>query len=108
MAERYVPLSEVKALLEREEQKRGELTYEQKLSLEHARKFSRFTEEGIRKLLHDLRQNPKVDEAMAVRIADLAPQHADDLRALFAKSRMNLDEGELQKILETVVKYLAA
>ncbi len=107
MEDRLVTLTEVKDLLEKAETERGELTYEQKLALEHARRFARFTAENLAKLMGDLRQNPKIDYTMAVRIADLAPNHPDDVRALFAKARVNIDDAELQKILETVAKYAA-
>jgi DNA-directed RNA polymerase subunit F len=108
MEERVVTLTEVKEMLEKAEADRGELTYEQKLALEHARRFARFTPENLQKLLAELKQNPKVDTLMAVRIADMAPMHADDVRALFAKARTNLDESEVQKVLESVRKYLAS
>lgn len=106
--ERQVTLAEVKELLEKAEQSRGELTYEQKLALEHARRFARFSAADARKLLEELTQNPKVDAATAIRIVDVAPAHPDDVRALFAKARVNLDESELQKILESVQKYRSA
>lgn len=106
--DRLVALAEVKELLEKAEADRGELSYEQKLALEHARRFAQFTPENLKKLVAEIVANPKIDAASAARIADLAPSHPDDLRALFAKSRTNFDESELQKILESVQKYLSA
>jgi DNA-directed RNA polymerase subunit F len=108
MAERLVTLSEVKELLEKAEADRGELTYEQKLALEHARRFGRFTPARLKTLLTELQTNPKVDLANAIRIADTTPTHSDDVRAIFAKARANLDDAEVQKILESVQKYLQA
>jgi len=103
--ERVVTLTEVKEMLEKAEADRGELSYEQKLALEHARRFARFTPENLEKLIAELKQNPKIDGLMAVRVADMAPAHADDVRALFAKARTNLDESEVQKVIETVRRY---
>jgi len=108
MEERVATLTDVKEMLEKAEAERGELTYEQKLALEHARRFARFTPENLQKLIAELKQNPKVDHLMAVRVADMAPTHIDDVRALFAKARTNLDESEVQKVLETVRRYLAS
>jgi DNA-directed RNA polymerase subunit F len=108
MAERLITLSEVKELLEKAETERGELSYEQKLALEHARRFGRFTGANAKKLMDELMQNPKVDLANAIRIVDLVPTHADDVRAIFSKSRANLDDAEVQKILESAQKYLQA
>lgn len=108
MTERWVSLAEIKEMLEKAEGERGELSYEQKLSLEHSRKFARFSGPDAKKLLAELTANSKIDHTMAIRILDLAPRHVDDLRALLAKTRVNLDEGELQKVLESVAKYAAA
>lgn len=106
--ERTVPLADVKELLEKAEASRGELTYEQKLALEHARRFARFSSANAKKLIDELMQNPKVDLLNAIRVADVAPAHADDLRAVFSKARVTLDDSEIQKILESVQKYASA
>ena|ERR1041385_4016651 len=106
--ERMVPLAVVKELLEKAEADRGELSYEQKLALEHARRFARMSAANAQKLIDEVTQNPKVDAGNAIRIADMVPTHADDVRALFAKSRTNLDDSEIQKILESVQKYATA
>lgn len=105
--ERYVTLPEVKELLEKAEADREELSYEQKLALEHARRFARFTAADAKKLVDGLREIDKIDPVMAIRIVDMAPTHEDDVKALFAKSRISLDDSEVQKVLETVAKYLA-
>lgn len=107
-SERLVTLAEVKELLEKAETNRGELTYEQKLALEHARRFAVYTNEAVHKLLSDLAGNPKIDLPTAIRIADVAPKHPDDVRALFSKARVTLDDAEVQKILESVQKYATA
>lgn len=106
--ERLVPLADVKELLEKAEAARGELSYEQKLALEHARRFAKLSAEKATTLVQELMQNPKIEYGMAVRVADLAPTNIDDVRALFSKSRANLDEAEIQKILESVSKYTRA
>lgn len=106
--ERVVPLAEVKELLEKAEASRGELTYEQKLALEHARRFARFTAARAKQLIDELMQNPKVDLVNAIRVADISPAHPDDVRAVFSKARVTLDDSEIQKILESVQKYASA
>lgn len=103
--ERLVTLSEVKEMLEKAETERGELTYEQKLALEHAKRFAKFTAANLKKLFDELEANPKIDRALAIRIADQAPSHLDDVRAITAKTRVNLDDAEVQKVLESVLKY---
>lgn len=106
---RPVTLAEVKALLERERERRTEeeLTYEQKLSLDHATLFARLSLEQARELADKLRgTSPKMNETHVVKIVDLAPLHPDDVRAIFAKDRIQLDQGEIDKIIELVRGYL--
>ena len=105
--EKMTSLADVKELLEKAETDRGELSYEQKLALEHARRFARMSAAEAKKLIEEVMQNPKVDYSNAVRIADMCPSHPDDVRALFAKTRANLDESEIQKVLESVQKYVS-
>ena len=105
---RPVTLSEVKALLEREREARSDedFTYEQRLAYDHATHFSRLPLEQARELHGKLRENPKVTEAHAVKIIDLAPSHADDVRAIFAKDRVQLEKEEIDRIIELVRGYL--
>jgi DNA-directed RNA polymerase subunit F len=91
-------------LLERQEQ--GELTAEQKLALEHSQKFARVDSKKSRKLVKELLELGFVSEPNAVKIADMMPDHSDDVRALFAKERANLDKKDIEKILSVVGKYL--
>lgn len=105
--EKMTTLADVKELLEKAEGERGELTYEQKLALEHARRFARMPAANAKKLIEEVMQNPKIDYTNAVRLADMCPNHADDVRALFSKTRATLDESEIQKVLEIVQKYVS-
>jgi DNA-directed RNA polymerase subunit F len=98
-------LAEVKdILLERQEQ--GELTAEQKLALEHSQKFARSDSKKARKLMKELMELGFVSEVNAAKIADVMPDHPDDVRVLFAKERANLDKKDIEKILSIVEKYL--
>ncbi|HVL48711.1 MAG TPA: RNA polymerase Rpb4 family protein [Candidatus Thermoplasmatota archaeon] len=107
---RFVPLAEVKALLERENEARGEvegLAYEQKLSLEHATIFARAEADKNAELMAKLMDiGGKVTPFHAYKIADLAPKHEDDVRAIFAKDRIAPEPSEIEKILEIVRAYM--
>jgi DNA-directed RNA polymerase subunit F len=105
---RLVTLAEVKEWLEESERQRGELSYEQKLALDHARTFAtRLTAAQSRDLVARLTKvSPRVTEAHAVKIADLLPTHADDVRVVFAKERFQLEKDEMDKILEAVQAFL--
>lgn len=108
-----VSLAEVKAMLEKAQKDRAagnvELTYEQKIALEHARRFSRVTPAVAKKIVAGVREAmPDVEEKFAVRVADLLPQHADDVRAIFQKSRHELSDGEVEKVLAIVDEHYTA
>ena len=102
---RLVTLAEVKSMLTRAQIEREELTYEQKLALEHSLRFSRLSVDETEKLVADLKGLDYLTEAYAYKIADLCPTHADDIKAIFAKSRTTVGDAEVQAIIDTVLKY---
>ena len=106
-------LAEVKTMLEKAQKDRLaaniELTYEQKIALEHARRFSRVSATIAKKIIAGVRETmPEVEEKFAVRVADLLPQHADDVRPIFQKSRHELTDGEVAKVLAIVDEHYTA
>lgn len=105
---RTATLAEVREWLEEQQRVRGELSYEQKLALEHAKVFgTRLSAARSRELVERLRElGERVTEVHAAKIADLLPTHADDVRVIFAKERYTLEKDEIDKILEAVQAYL--
>jgi DNA-directed RNA polymerase subunit F len=99
-----VPLSTVKRLLTEEAGHRT-LPREATLALQHAELFARLSEEDAQKLIAELRTLPFVDASLAVKIADILPQYPEEVRLLFSKERVLLDEAQLTRLLETVAKY---
>ncbi len=102
---KVVTLAEVKDILT-ERQESGELTAEQKLSLEHAQKFSRVDSKKSKKLVKELMELGFVSEVNAAKIADLLPSNADDVRLIFSKERASVEKKDIEKILSIVQKYL--
>ncbi|MBI0582918.1 MAG: hypothetical protein ISF22_01685 [Methanomassiliicoccus sp.] len=103
--ERYVPLSEVKQLLEEAEGGR-ELSPDQKLALDHSQKVAKLEPEEARKLQAELGKLGFVSDALCAKIADILPTHGDDVRVLFSKERMVLEKKNIEQILSIVEKYL--
>ena len=102
-----VTLSEVKDLLVKEQTSRTDLSYEQKLALDHADHFVKLTPDKSRELVAKLMEiGGKVNEYYAYRFADILPTHADDVRAVFARERSQPDDAEIEKILAAVRDYL--
>jgi DNA-directed RNA polymerase subunit F len=106
---RLVPLAEVKAMLEDSQKSRAELTYEQKIALEHAKRFARITPAVAKKIVQAVQKGlPGVEEKFAVRVADLLPQHPDDVRAIFQKSRHEVTEADVTAIIGIVDEHYTA
>ena len=99
-----VPLARVKELLA-EEATRRTLPREAALALQHAEMFARLTTEATEKLIAELRTMPFVDAAVAVKIADTLPQYPEEIRLLFSKERVGLDEEQVARLLEIVAHH---
>jgi len=103
--EGFVTLPEVKEILEGESKAR-ELSTEQKYSLEHSQRFARLDDKKARKLVAELVSEIEgLNETIAIKIADLMPKDAEDLRILFAKERAGAQKKDIEKILAIVEKY---
>lgn len=104
LGERHLSIPEVHELLLKEQEKR-ELTYEQKLVLQHCELLQRFDKRTAEKLVGELEKIERVTGPLAHKVAELLPDHPDDVRAIFSKERFTLDEKTIQSILATVLKY---
>ncbi|MBU0686030.1 MAG: RNA polymerase Rpb4 family protein [Thermoplasmatota archaeon] len=102
---KMVTLAEVKDILS-ERQNNGEPTAEQKLALDHAQKFSRVDSKKAKKLVKELTELGFVSEVNAVKIADILPSTADDVRLVFSKERASVEKKDIEKVLSVVEKYL--
>lgn len=99
-----VALSHVKRMLS-EEAARRVLPREALLAQAHADTFAKLTPEATEKLIAELRALPHVDAAMAVKLADLLPQYPEEVRLLYAKERVLLDESQLTRLLEILAQH---
>jgi len=102
---KLVSLSEVKNILKKVEKERKELSYEQRIALDHAQKFAQLTVSKVKSMIKDLLNLDFLSEIHAYRIANLIPKTVDDVKTIFAKERITLDDNKIKKILETVNKY---
>lgn len=99
--EKMASLAEVKNLLTKDE-KDGELNYEKRLALEHAKQFAILNVTQTNKLITQLTKLERVSDSLAYKIAELLPQHPEEVRPIFAKERFTLEEDEIKKIIEIV------
>ncbi len=99
-----VPLSTVKQMLV-DEAARRPLPREALLAQQHAEAFARLSPEDTQKMLGELAALGFVSVPVAIKIADLLPQYPEEVRLLFAKERLALDEAQITSILELVARY---
>lgn len=99
-----IPLSTVKEMLAAEATRRT-LPREATLALQHTETFVRLTPEATQKLISELRELPFVDATLAVKLADVLPQYPEEIRLLFSKERVVLDETQLSRLLEILAHH---
>ena len=99
-----VSLARVKELLA-EEATRRTLPREAALALQHAELFAHLTPEATDALIAELRTVPSVDAGLAVKIADSLPQYPEEIRLLFSKERVVLDEAQFTRLLEVLAQH---
>jgi len=102
--ERYVTLAEVRSIMEAQSGHR-ELTQEQRIALDHAKKLAKLPVEKAVELQKELSNIGFISDLMACKIVDILPTHPDDVRVLFAKERLILEKEHIDQILEAVKKY---
>lgn len=102
---RTVSLTEVKELLESEQEER-ELSSDQKLALQHAQTFATRKKKELEKMVKELEGLEVVSTSNAIKIADIMPTHEDDVRTIFSKERFTLEQKDVEQILKIVEKYL--
>ena len=101
---RAVSLSEVLALLEKRK-KRGPLGYEQQTSYDYCEKFTKLSLENVLKMVEELTKNEKIDDKLAIKIADVLPEKKSLIKIILAKERCDLNDKEQEEVLEIVQKY---
>ena len=99
-----VPLSTVKQMLT-EEAGRRTLPREALLAQQHAEAFARLSPEDTAKLQGELTALPYVSAGLAVKLVDILPQYPEEIRLLFAKERIALEEAQVTGLLELIAHY---
>ncbi len=104
--EDFLTLSEVKELLRKEKEERGELSPEQGYALQHAEAFANLTPKKAAKLVKDLLDMEFMSPQNAVKITDLLPTRSEEVRSVFARERFTLSKEDIERVLTVVRKYL--
>jgi DNA-directed RNA polymerase subunit F len=86
--------------------KAEEPNYDQKLALEHAKKFGKMKTPEVNKLIEELKKLDmrKLKDAQIVKIIDLLPADIDDLKIILQHAEVPFKDEELQPILDVLKK----
>jgi DNA-directed RNA polymerase subunit F len=92
-------LAEVKQSLTKRGRK-AELSYIQRVTLEHTIRFSPLTARTTRSIVKKLMKKFEMEEILAIQLVDIAPTTAEELTSFLAKAPRTYSEDEQAKILE--------
>jgi DNA-directed RNA polymerase subunit F len=99
-----VGMPEAKEIMSSRE-KGKELSYEQKLAMEHLNKFTKLNVADAKKFLDELSAVLRMSEETKIQILNLLPKTAEELRMIFTRENFSLKDNEIKKILEIIKKY---
>jgi DNA-directed RNA polymerase subunit F len=101
--EKFVAAAKVKEVLEQ----RKELSYEQKLALEHAKEVARLSPKQAEQLIQELKalEMRKLKDEIIVKLVNLLPRDVEDLKVLLLGTKVTFKTEELEKIIEILKKY---
>lgn len=105
----YITISEAKEIMEKIVKKRreeGELLFETRRALKHLRLFAKLPAEKAKELVEELMSLPQVGRKdLAVKLADIMPRTADEVRVIYAKERVTLTSEQIKEILDVIDRY---
>ncbi len=100
-----VPMAIARDILSKRE-KEGELLYEQKLALEHLKKFTKLSPKKAESLIKEISEVVKLSDEVLIQIVDILPKTPEELRTILSIEKFSLREDEIKKILEIIKKYV--
>lgn len=105
ISEEIITNAKAKEILEARA-KEVELKYEQRNALNNLKKFVKVETEKIQALIEELKKIEKLRDRQIVAIANFLPEDRDDLRAVLHKEYTSFSSEEIDKIIETVKKFV--
>ena len=111
----FVDFATVRDLLDAANERRGELSYEQMMALQHATWASSTNRGGIKtdpkvftSLVSTLMENEKLAENpdICAKIAELTPMDVSGVRVIIASKRVAMDTSEIEGIIDIVKQHV--
>ncbi|MHA2248705.1 MAG: hypothetical protein ACXAD7_00010 [Candidatus Kariarchaeaceae archaeon] len=98
-----ISLPQVKKLLVNRAQEGDELSYMQRIALEHAQLVSRISAESAEKLVNDLIEKFRLTDKASITLANFIPDNVDEIRQLLGKEASTMETETLEEILEVLL-----
>ena len=92
-------IADAKDILSKRKEK-GELGYEQSQALDNCEKSAKLTAAKTSALAAKIAKIGKMNEELAIKIADISPSGPATLRAILAKDKVEASEEEIAQILK--------
>ena len=115
--EKFLNFADVRDLLVNAQERRGFLTYEQKMALQHAEWSASDLRNGYKtesklfqemyNLFIELESISKYPE-IAAKLAEVMPLNNDEVRAILASRRIAVETSEIEAILDIVKQNIGA
>ncbi len=112
---RYIDYATVRDALHDAQERRGELSYEQNMALNHATWAASDARNGIEtstkvfeQLLTALLEMDKLEPVpeIAAKIAEIIPVQSQDVKAILASKRVVMDDSEVEHIVTLVRQHV--
>jgi len=106
-SQKYVSLLETIGIIKERldmNEKGIEPTYEQNLTKDYVKKFSKLTPAKAKKLFEELKKLDYIDERTAVKITDIVPEDTDVLKLVLPKDS-SIDEAKEKELMELIQKF---
>ncbi len=98
-----ISIPEVKDLLIKRSQDGEELSYMQRIALEHAQLVSRISAESSQKLMTELIEKFRLSDKAAITLANYLPDMIDEIRQLLGKEVSMMETETITEILELLL-----
>jgi DNA-directed RNA polymerase subunit F len=98
-------LAEVKSTLTKRG-KKAELSYIQRVTLDHTIKFSSLPARTANLLVRKLVNKFEMEEALAIQLVDIAPTTTDELASFLARAPRTYTPDEVSDILELLISSM--
>lgn len=107
LEEKSITLEEVQETL-KENEKKGELSYIQRVTLDYAIKFSQLAAEAAKKLVSELQTDFNLDLDTAIQIVNCMPGSLGELRAFLVGTReSSISQDKQIEMLDRIKKALS-